>query len=127
MNAKMGWLVKPSGLVEPKGLLDGQVEGADQDGVKDGGHGDNGQHGCGELAHHAEHGHLDGHKDDARDKGGHERCDDGDGRLNLAALGGGVTMTAISMAAMPSAAKSTNGEVVVIWITAAEMRPMTSA
>ena len=36
-------------------------------------------------------------------------------------------MPAMSMAAMPSAAKSTNGEVVVIWITAAEMRPMTSA
>ena len=32
-------------------------------------------------------------------------------------------MPAMSMAAMPSAAKSTNGEVVVIWITAAEMRP----
>ena len=28
---------------------------------------------------------------------------------------------------MPSAAKSMNGEVVVIWITAAEMRPITSA
>lgn len=34
MNAKMGWLVKPSGLVEPKGLLDGQVEGADQMALK---------------------------------------------------------------------------------------------
>mgnify|MGYP000565016202 CR=1 FL=1 len=59
MNAKMGWLVKPSGLVEPKGLLDGQVEGADQDGVKDGGHGDNGQHAAASSPHHAEHGHLD--------------------------------------------------------------------
>ena len=38
-----------------------------------------------------------------------------------------LTMAAISMAAMPSAAKSTNGEVVVIWITAAEMRPITRA
>ena len=36
-------------------------------------------------------------------------------------------MPAMSMAAMPSAAKSTNGEVVVIWITAAEIRPMMSA
>lgn len=34
MNAKMGWLVKPSGLVEPKGLLDGQVEGADRMALK---------------------------------------------------------------------------------------------
>ena len=40
------------GLVEPKGLLDGQVEGADQNGVKDGGHGDDGQHGGVELADH---------------------------------------------------------------------------
>ena len=38
-----------------------------------------------------------------------------------------LTMAAMSIAAMPSAAKSINGEVVVIWITAAEMRPMTSA
>lgn len=127
MNAKMGWLVKPSGLVEPKGLLDGQVEGADQDGVKDGGHGDNGQHGCGELAHHAEHGHLDDHKDDARDKGGHERCDDGDGRLNLAALGGGVDDDGHKHGGDALGGKIDNGEVVVIWITAAEMRPMTSA
>ena len=40
MNAKVGWLVKPSRLVELQGLLDGQIEGADQNGVKDGGHGD---------------------------------------------------------------------------------------
>lgn len=64
MNAKMGWLVKPSGLVELQGFLDGQVEGTDQNGVKDGGHGDDGQHGGGELADHAEHSHLDDHEDD---------------------------------------------------------------
>ena len=90
MNAKMGWLVKPSGLVEPKGLLDGQVEGADQNGVKDGGHGDDGQHGGGELAYHAEHGHLDDHEDDAGDKGGQEGCDNSDGGLDLTVLAGGV-------------------------------------
>ena len=90
MNAKMGWLVKPSGLVEPKGLLNGQVEGTDQNGVKDGGHGDDGQHSGGELADHAKYGHLDNHEDDARDKGGHEGCDDGDGRLDLTVLAGGV-------------------------------------
>ena len=90
MNAKMGWLVKPSGLVELQGLLDGQVEGADQNGVKDGGHGDDGQHGGGELAYHAEHGHLDDHEDDAGDKGGQEGCDNGDGGLDLTVLAGGV-------------------------------------
>ena len=37
------------------------------------------------------------------------------------------TMTAMTMAEMPSAAKSMKGEVVVIWMTAAEMRPITSA
>ena len=37
------------------------------------------------------------------------------------------TMRAMSMAAMPSAAKSMKGEVVVIWMTAAEMRPITRA
>ena len=77
------------GLVELQGLLDGQVEGADQNGVKDGGHGDDGQHGGGELADHAEHGHLDDHEDGAGDKGGHEGRDDGDGRLDLTVLAGG--------------------------------------
>ena len=38
-----------------------------------------------------------------------------------------VTIAAMSIAAIPSAAKSINGELVVIWITAAEIRPMTSA
>ena len=37
------------------------------------------------------------------------------------------TMPAMSMAATPSAAKSMKGEVVVSWMTAAEMRPMTRA
>lgn len=55
MNAKDGVARKaPGRLVELKGLLDGQVESADQNGVKHGGHGDDGQHGSGELAHHAE-------------------------------------------------------------------------
>ena len=127
MNAKMGWLVKPSGLVEPKGLLDGQVEGTDQDGVKDGGHGDDRQHGGGELAHHAEHSHLDDHEDNARDKGGHEGGDNSDSGLSLALLAGGVDDGGHEHGGDASAAKSMNGEVVVIWITAAEIRPMTSA
>ena len=38
-----------------------------------------------------------------------------------------ATMTDMSMAATPSAAKSTKGAVVVIWMTAAEMRPMMRA
>ena len=37
------------------------------------------------------------------------------------------TMPAMSMAATPSAAKSMKGEVVVSWMTAAEMRPMMRA
>ena len=37
------------------------------------------------------------------------------------------TMPAMSMAATPSAAKSMKGEVVVSWMTAAEMRPTTRA
>ena len=127
MNAKMGWLVKPGRLVELKGLLDGQVESADQNGVKHGGHGDDGQHGSGELAHHAEHGHLDDHEDDARGKGGHEGCDDGDGGLNLAVLGGSVDNDGHEHGSDALGGKIDNGEVVVIWITAAEIRPMTSA
>ena len=64
--------------------------GTDQNGVKDGGHGDDGQHGGGELADHAEHGHLDDHEDGAGDKGGQEGCDNGDGGLDLTVLAGGV-------------------------------------
>ena len=44
----------------------------------------------GELAYHAEHGHLDDHEDDAGDKGGQEGCNNGDGGLDLTVLAGGV-------------------------------------
>ena len=103
MNAKMGWLIKPSGLVELKGLLDGHVEGADQNGVKY------------------------GMKMTPETKVVTNVATMATTDLTWPSLAAALTMTAMSMAAMPSAAKSTNGDVVVIWITAAEIRPMMSA